>query len=113
MAALLILVGLISFYLGRFSVGSSPSGELIIESTPIEVGRVVEALERAAVVVEEGTSKEPTEIVGNKKSKIYHLSSCSGAKTMSEENKVYFASITDAADAGFRPAENCPGLKEN
>ena len=52
----------------------------------------------------------PTEIVGNKNSKIFHRADCSGARNMSEANKIYFASIEAAVGAGYRPAGNCPGL---
>lgn len=40
----------------------------------------------------------------------YHLPSCSGAKRIKEENKVWFDTKEQAAAAGYTPASNCPGI---
>jgi hypothetical protein len=48
--------------------------------------------------------------VGSKKSNIYHLPDCPGAKRIKEENKRCFSSKEEAEKAGYRPAKNCPGL---
>jgi Metal binding domain of Ada len=48
-------------------------------------------------------------VVGNKNSKIYHRPDCPGYKTISEKNKVTFASAAEAEKAGYRIAQNCPG----
>lgn len=48
-----------------------------------------------------------TAIKGNVNSKIYHFTHCSGYKTMSNKNAVYFATENDAKNAGYRPANNC------
>ncbi len=103
----IILVGLVSFGLGRLSVGTSLSGDLIIDSVPIETKKIISAIQDEPAVVQQGSG----EIIGNKNSKIYHRSDCSGAKMMSESNKVFFASIIAAKQAGYRPAGNCPGLE--
>ena len=50
-------------------------------------------------------------VVGNKQSKIYHLENCPGALKMKEENKIYFNSVGEAQNAGYRPAGNCAGLQ--
>lgn len=49
-------------------------------------------------------------VVGSKNSDKYHLPDCPGAKQISEQNKIWFDSITDAEKAGYKPAGNCPGL---
>lgn len=49
-------------------------------------------------------------VIGNKNSKLYHYPWCSGAKNMKEENKVFFDSIEEAKNAGYKPASNCAGL---
>jgi len=46
-------------------------------------------------------------VVGNKNSQIYHLPACSGYKTVSEKNRVYFDSEEEAEKAGYRKAKNC------
>jgi Metal binding domain of Ada len=48
-------------------------------------------------------------VVGNKNSKIYHRPDCPGFKTISEKNRVNFASAAEAEKAGYRIAKNCPG----
>ena len=105
-----VLVGLVGFGIGRLSVvgqGSSVNA-LRVESTPMPIENVVEAIQGRG---EEAIGSEtPTNIVGNKNTQVFHLSSCTGAKRMSETNKIYFASVKEALDAGFRPAGNCPGL---
>ena len=108
LVVVILLVGLVSFGLGQISSSSNLGGELIIESTPVETQEVVKTLEEASLA---GESSGPVSIIGNKNSKIYHRSDCSGAKRMSETNKIYFASIAAAKTAGFRAAANCPGLE--
>lgn len=47
-------------------------------------------------------------IIGNRNSKIYHLSSCPGYNSVSEKNRVSFKTEAEAQQAGFRKAGNCP-----
>lgn len=44
-------------------------------------------------------------IIGNKNSKVYHTGDCSGLPN--EENRVYFNSIEEAEQNGFRPDSRC------
>ncbi|WP_419570143.1 endonuclease [Rheinheimera sp.] len=46
-------------------------------------------------------------VKGNKNSKLYHLSHCSGYGQIAERNQVIFASEQQARDAGFSLAGNC------
>ena len=108
----IFLVGLVGFGIGRLSVlgQGSGAGELRVESTPVPVENVVEAIQGRGEEAQIGDSSTPTNVVGNKNSMIFHLSTCSGAKNMSDANKVYFSSVGAAVAAGFRAAGNCPGL---
>jgi S1/P1 nuclease len=45
---------------------------------------------------------------GNKHSKVYHLSGCPGFNAMSPANIITFATESDARQAGYRKAKNCP-----
>ena len=45
--------------------------------------------------------------IGNKNSKKFHLSTCSGAKDMKEENKVNFSSREEAIESGYTPCQSC------
>ena len=69
---------------------------------------VVEQLQMADI---QTSTPTPIQIVGNKTSKIYHLPDCPGALKMNESNKIFFASILEAEQAGYRPAQNCPQLE--
>lgn len=56
------------------------------------------------------TSTGEKTYVGSKNSNKYHLPWCSGAARIAEENKVWFASKEEAAEAGYIPATNCKGI---
>ncbi|MBA3550727.1 hypothetical protein H0W32_00780 [Patescibacteria group bacterium] len=40
----------------------------------------------------------------------YHLPTCSGAKRISEKNKIYFHNKEEAERFGYKPAKNCKGI---
>ncbi|MDQ3077165.1 MAG: hypothetical protein M3Q63_03900 [bacterium] len=40
----------------------------------------------------------------------YHLLTCSGAKRISEKNKIYFQNKEEAERFGYKPAKNCKGI---
>ena len=48
--------------------------------------------------------------VGSRTSTKYHLPTCSGAKRIKEENRVWFKSKEEAESRGYTPAGNCPGI---
>ncbi len=47
-------------------------------------------------------------VVGNRRSRIYHLPNCPNYKDISPQNRVAFKSREEAARAGYRMARNCP-----
>lgn len=63
-------------------------------------------------VVAPGTPVAPStgKYVASKNGTKYYLPTCSGAKRIKEENKVWFATVEEAQAAGLGPAANCPGL---
>lgn len=86
-------------------------------SPKIEISEVpqVETLgvSQAAAVV--SASPEPQiaaggQYVASKKGSKYHLPWCAGAKSILEENKIWFASKEEAEKAGYTPAGNCKGI---
>jgi hypothetical protein len=81
--AMVILVGLAAFGLGRISV---------------------------QVQVNEPASPTRHTYVGSKSGSVYYLSSCKGASAIKQENRVWFVSADDAEAAGYRPATGCVGL---
>lgn len=50
-------------------------------------------------------------VVASKNGKKYHFPWCSGAKRISDANKIIFANSDEARKAGYTPAVNCKGLK--
>ena len=59
------------------------------------------------VSVAQGSENNLYAFCGNKNSKIYHKISCSSAKKTKEENKVYFKTLDDCQNAGYRPCKIC------
>jgi len=57
-----------------------------------------------------GAQSEPagSQVIGNRKSKIYHVPGCPGYDQVAKENRVKFASAAEAERAGYRRAANCP-----
>ena len=50
-------------------------------------------------------------VVASKTGAKYHFPWCAGARSIKEENKIWFDSVEQARAAGFTPAGNCKGLK--
>jgi hypothetical protein len=104
---LIILVGVVSFGLGRFSVQetliindkNSSKAEITVLEPKIDLNPPVTA-----------TNTSQIKVVGSKSGTKYHLPDCPGAKQMKEANKIYFDSVALAAAAGYTPAGNCPGI---
>lgn len=55
---------------------------------------------------QQSTGRPP--VVGNQRSRIYHLQSCPDYGRVTEANRVPFDTPEDAEKAGFRKARNCP-----
>lgn len=127
-AAIIFLVGLGSFGLGRLSI-IWPQKEPI---TFTEWGNPLEG-EKGALEGQNGAIKggsagpvsgtQPGQstasavnaitqgkYVASKNGTVYHYPWCPGAKQIKEENKIYFNTKEEAKKAGYRPAANCDGL---
>lgn len=48
------------------------------------------------------------QIIGNKRSMIYHLPNCPDYSKVAEKNREYFKTKEEAEKAGYRAARNCP-----
>ncbi len=103
---LIVLVGGVSFLLGRYSVSETYTGvgqPAVQFSTDAEVQKQV-----AESVV---TAPAGESVIASKTGTKYHLPDCPGAKQTKSENKISFPSVAAALAAGYTPASNCPGLK--
>ncbi len=112
LALLIIVVSLVSFYLGRVSVGEGRNEVLTVpmKATVIEskAAQNKDILSTTTPVVEKKVATET--YVASKSGTKYHLPWCPGAKQIKEENKVWFATKADAEKAGYTPASNCKGI---
>lgn len=102
---LLILAMIVSFLLGRLS--KDAKNAIIIEPS----GEKTNQIEPVAYTID--NVKEQTKelgiesIVASKRGSKYYFIWCSGAKTLSEANKIYFSSEALAQNAGYSLATNC------
>ena len=109
---LLLLVGVVSFGLGRQSVLSSdlsyqaPAGIIFTEAAPRE-----NIFPTASVSPSVPSTETSTSFVASRTGTKYHRTDCPGAKQIKEENKLYFTTTELARAAGYTPAANCPNLK--
>ena len=106
--AVIILVGFGGFGLGRLSLASLTKSDVELYTPDSQKG-----------IVDTGGAVAPQEISmqGNDRMLVasvtgskYHLPWCSGALSIKEENKVWFASEEEARAAGYTPAANCKGF---
>ncbi len=115
LTALIVVVSLISFALGRLSVEREIVGKndayaqfysgnggntLISTSAPMTSG---EEMNIASPTAAQG-------YVASKSGTKYHLPWCGSAKQIKEENKIWFATKEEAERAGYSPASNCKGI---
>lgn len=112
----LLLVGVVSFGLGRQSVLSNdfshqtPAGIIFNEAPLRENTAALRTTPTTPAVVSSETTNS-TSVVGSRSGTKYHRLDCPGAKQIKEENKLFFATTELARAAGYTPAANCPDLQ--
>ena len=116
---IVICVGIGAFGLGRLSKIEALKQGISIEAPAAVVNALngqnqalnanLEPINEVNSDVTEGDSSG--QVVASKNGTKYHFPWCSGGKTISEPNKIYFNSIEEARAAGYTPAANCKGLK--
>jgi len=90
--AIVMLVGVGAFGLGRLSV-SAPALSADKSTSPAAL-----------------PAGEDRIFVGSKTGSVYYLPTCTGASRIKPENQVWFGTAEEARAAGYAPASNCPGL---
>lgn len=126
-AVALILVASISFAIGKLvpsGPGSSvtiggneeivaPKSPRAVEETGItaNVSEVLQKGNTTTVDTAPQVEVKSGPIVASKNGTKYYSLTCSGAKRIKEENKVFFASEEDAKRAGLSPSSTCKDLK--
>lgn len=102
--AIVILVGLGSFELGRLSKENNSSGIKIeypgqnMENGTIQTASVINSN------VPENTDKN---FFASSKGTKYYSIGCSAGKTIKLENRIYFATKSDAERAGYELSSSC------
>jgi hypothetical protein len=118
-SALIVIVGIGSFLLGKASESGVGTINTInkLESQviapdhrsnpPASVSGYSEvSTSTAATIPQQGDAL----YVASKSGTKYHLPWCSGALRIKEENKIFFTSKNEAEKAGYEPAANCKGI---
>jgi len=114
LAAVIVLVAVISFGLGRLS-------KIREEKTPITIENVKENEETgeskplSTSNVDKTNSSSPSTsskiFVASKNGKKYYYAWCESANVIKEQNRIWFSTQAEAEKAGYQPAANCKGLK--
>lgn len=101
-AALIFLVGLGSFGLGRLSALWPKKEPLRISDTKPNISNTKDQQKKNSAL----KGKYVASISGS----AYHLPWCPGAQKIKEENKIWFDTKEEAENRGYKPAGNCEGL---
>lgn len=112
-----LFVCIASFGLGYIAGKDAGREGIVIQQRPkAEIEHVQESLSASAGQAIVSTPEEIPALsaggqyVASKKGTKYHLPWCAGAKSMKEENKIWFNSKEEAEKAGYTPASNCKGI---
>ena len=95
-AAVIIMISVISFGLGRLSKIREDRVPLTIEN--LNYDQTSSAINSQKI------------FVASKSGKKYHYVWCDSANSIKEENKIFFSAKEEAVAAGYEPASNCKGL---
>ena len=101
---IVVLLGTISFGLCRLSA-MKPQNASIIECNP-----ALSTITEISGNPSELSTNQKGQYVASVNGSVYHFPWCSGAKQISEQNLIWFATKVEAQEAGYRPAANCKGL---
>ena len=113
--AIVILVGISSFYLGRLSNQSNTSG-LKIEYTAQEasvIGGTSSFKDTNSQISLNPTISEKINNNGegsyfaSKRGKKYYPNGCSAGKSIKQENRIYFKDTNEAEKAGYTLSSSC------
>lgn len=110
---LLLGVGIGSYLLGAENALGDQKQGVSVFSPVLEVADAkspileVQTLSQAKGEV----TRSAGSFIGSQNGTKYHRLDCAGAKTIKEENRIFFATEEEAKRAGYTPAGNCPGLQ--
>src|SRR3989344_4165565 len=105
LVAVIVLVAVISFGLGRLS-------KIREEKTPITIENA-ETGESKPLLTSNVDNEIKTDkiFVASRNGKKYYYIWCESANVIKEQNRIWFSTQAEAQKAGYQPAANCKGLK--
>ena len=103
LAVAVIAITIISFNLGRMSVGNS------VAKLPLTIFTPNASSFSAPTGATQDSAPRDERVVASKasSSKLYHFTWCSGAKRITDKNKITFPNESAAIAAGYSLAGNC------
>jgi len=107
LTAIIVLVAVISFGLGRLS-------KIREEKTPITIENAETSESKPLLTsnIDKTNSPATSKIfVASRNGKKYYYAWCESANVIKEQNRVWFSTQAEAEKAGYQPAANCKGLK--
>ncbi len=104
LSAVILLVALLAFGLGRLSAAGEGREGVRIEYNP-EISKSQFPISNSASAL--NAIENSTQVVASKNGKKYHYPHCPGAKQISEGNKIVFESPEAAEASGYALANNC------
>ena len=110
--AIVILVGISSFFLGRLSNQTNTDG-LKIEYTGQEASAIgankanIDKIMLNPSISEKTNNDSRGSYFASKKGKKYYSNGCSAGKTIKQENRIYFSNKTEAENAGYTLSSSC------
>jgi hypothetical protein len=117
-SAVIVLVAIVCFGLGRWSVSDSYKNNTVkgletiklTQPASVPLSQSVKSSTSSVTSTVGPVAVTERKYVGSKSGTKYHLLTCAGAKTIKETNKIYFSSKEDAQKQGYSPAGNCKGI---
>ena len=111
LTAAIVLVAVISFGLGRLSKIREEKTPITIENVK-ENAQIGESKPLSTSNVDKTNSSATSKFfVASRNGKKYYYAWCESAKTIKEQNRIWFSTQAEAEKAGYQPAANCKGLK--
>ena len=97
---LVLLIGILSFFLGRMSADEISSLKNLLPNQN----------QGSVIVSTPAENQADIYMVASKNGSKYHLPWCPGASQIKDANQVRFENKADAEGQGYTPAANCPGI---
>ena len=115
LAALVFLMSMASFGLGRLSAIWPEKEPIVIENQESRImnqgndgsGQSAQILDSRFQIPDSARGN----FVASRNGSAYHYPWCPSAKKIKEENRIWFQTEEEARKVGYKPAGNCPGLE--